>query len=266
MNKLFWNYLIRTVLLAGLGGGAFACQSRSEAPAEIVAPAELAQAVVDSAIAVHGMAAVSGNRIEFDFRNRHYVSERRGWRFTYERIFTDSTGRHIRDVLSNNGLLREIDGMPVSLPAEDSAAYARSVNSVIYFALLPYYLNDRAVVKEYLGEVSIKGQPYHKVKVTFRQEGGGRDFEDEYIYWFHRDRHTMDYVAYNYQVDGGGARFREAYNVRTVGGIRFADYINYEPTDSTLEVATFDHRFTTGGLKELSRIETQQVQVSPLTE
>ena len=224
-----------------------------------------AQRIVDDAILAHGADKVSGSRIEFDFRDRHYVSERKGGLFRYERIFTDSSGSRVYDVLSNDGFRREVDGERVEVTEERSKAYSNSVNSVLYFALLPYYLNDPAVQKAYLGESRIKGEPYHKVKITFRQEGGGKDFEDVFIYWFHRDRKTMDFFAYNYQTDGGGARFREAYNIREVNGIRFADFINYKPRTETMAVESFDRLYETGGMEELSRIETKDPGVVPLT-
>ena len=37
----------------------------------------------------------------------------------------------------------------------------------------------------------------------------------------------MDYFAYDFETDDSGTRFREAYNARTVGGIRFQDYLNF---------------------------------------
>jgi len=224
-------------------------------------PPGKAQRIVDRAIEAHGGDLIDDRRIEFDFRGRRYVSTREDGQFTYERIFTDTTGDRIRDVLTNEMFYRQLNGERVDLPAKDSAAYANSVNSVIYFALLPYYLNDPSAIKEYLGEESVQGKPYHKVKVTFRQEGGGKDFQDEFIYWFQRDNYTMDYLAYNYETEGGGARFREAYNVRTVDGIRFADYINYKPTEKTMDVASFAQRFEEGELEELSRIDIENVQV-----
>ena len=73
----------------------------------------------------------------------------------------------------------------------------------------------------------------------------------------------MDYLAYNYLTDGGGARFREAYNVRQIKGVRFADYINYEPEPETREVERFDSLYNEGKLKELSRIDTEDVVVEP---
>jgi len=164
-------------------------------------------------------------------------------------------------VLNNKGLFREINGQKVSLSPKDSSAYSNSVNSVLYFALLPYFLNDPAVNATYLGEADIKGEPYHEIMVTFSKEGGGKDHEDEFVYWIHQERHTMDYLAYNYLTDGGGARFREAYNTRTVEGIRFADYINYKPEGDSRDVATFDSLFEAGKLEELSRIDSENVQV-----
>lgn len=231
------------------------------APSEETAATTLptAQQIADAAIEEHGGERYKNFRAEFDFRGRHYTAARDGWKFTYERIFTDTTGRHFRDVLTHEGLYREVDGQRVQLSEKDSAAYANSVNSVLYFALLPAFLNDKAVVKEYAGEATIKGQPYHKLRVTFRQEGGGKDFEDEYMYWIHRDSATMDYLAYNYLTDGGGARFREAYNVRTIGGIRFADYHNYKPKTDSRNVAAFDSLFENGEMELVSDIETENI-------
>lgn len=221
-----------------------------------------AQIVVDQAIEKHGGKIIENSIIKFTFRDRQYKATRRGTSFEYERAWTDSTGQQMRDVMNNGGLYREINGKRVELSAADQTKYSNSINSVIYFALLPYFLNDKAVVKEYVGEVTIKSKPYHKIKVTFQQEGGGKDFEDEYVYWLHRDSLTMDYLAYNYQTDGGGARFREAYNIQYHNGIRFTDYINYEPKDAANKaVDTFDHLFEKGDLKELSKIETENIEV-----
>jgi hypothetical protein len=230
-------------------------------PGTETAPADSAAWIIDQAIATHGGALIDKSRIAFDFRDRHYISDRDGGKFTYERIWQDTSGDQYRDVLNNEKLYREVNGELVKLSAKDSAAYANSTNSVIYFALLPYFLNDPAVRKVYLGKSQIKGQDYHKIKVTFRQEGGGKDFEDEFIYWIHTENFTMDYLAYNYITDGGGARFREAYNVRHIEGIRFADYINYQPEPDSRAVATFDRLYNEGAMKELSRIDSEHIEV-----
>ncbi|UZR94620.1 DUF6503 family protein [Chondrinema litorale] len=225
-----------------------------------------AQSIVEAAIEAHGNKLLDNAKISFEFRDRQYIALRNGGKFQYERIFTDSIGNNVRDVLSNNGFYRETNGDKSSLPDERVKAFSNSVNSVIYFALLPYFLNDQAVQKEYLGETTIKEELYDKVKVTFKAEGGGKDHDDEYVYFFHKEKHTMDYLAYNYQVNGGGARFREAYNVREVEGILFADYINYEALSKSMEVAEFDSLFNKGQMKELSRIESENIVVEILAQ
>lgn len=221
-----------------------------------------ARDIIGQAMEAHGSSLVDSSEIAFDFRDRRYRSQRQGGQFRYERAFVDSTGAQVLDLLTNEGLSRTVDGQPVALSTKDSLAYAESVNSVLYFTLLPYFLGDEAVQPTYLGEASIKGQPYHKVSVTFRQEGGGIDYEDEYVYWIHRDRHSMDYLAYSYQVNDGGARFREAYQVREVAGLRVADYRNYKPEPLSMAVASFDSLFEAGALKLLSTIEVENVKVS----
>lgn len=250
------------IALAGCGTKNNPQQSNQQKkPPVETATEDKAQQVVDAAIAKHGGSRYEDSRVTFEFRGRKYTATRSGSKFEYERLFKDTTGADIRDVLTNEGFYREVNGQRAQLSAKDSSAYANSVNSVIYFALLPYFLNDRAVIKEYLGEATILGKPYHKIRVTFRQEGGGKDFEDEYIYWFHMDLHTLDYLAYNYHVDGGGARFREAYAVRTSNGIQFADYRNYKPKTDNRNVAEFDALFENGGLEQLSLIELEHVRV-----
>lgn len=239
-----------------------ACGTKEGESSAVSPKADLAQDIVDKCIEKHGGAAFNELKLAFDFRDRHYQGERNNGTFTYERFFTQEDGTVLHDILNNEKLTRKVNGEGVSLSAKDSAAYANSVNSVFYFALLPYFLNDPAVRKTYLGETTLKGQPYHKVKVTFRQEGGGKDFEDEYVYWIHSKDYTLDFLAYNYIVDGGGARFREAYNVRTIEGIRFADYINYQPEPDSRAVETFDQMFEAGQMKELSRIDTEDIVVS----
>ena len=193
--------LLFLIILSSCKGPTPEASTVQEEKASVVA--DSAQMIVERAIAIHGGDIIKNSLIEFDFRQFHFKATRRGASFTYERIFQDSTGRHIRDILTNANFQREINGSAVPLSPKDSAAYSNSVNSVIYFALLPYFLNDRAVRKTYLGISTIKGQPYYKISVTFGSEGGGKDFQDEYAYWFHRDQGTMDYLAYNYQVDGG---------------------------------------------------------------
>lgn len=229
-------------------------------------PSDPAQRIVDQAIAYHGGKAYDSFTVEFDFRNMHYLVQRNNGLFRYERIQSDSTGAEIRDILTNEEAYRTISGERQSLPDTTMNKYKSSVNSVAYFLLLPQPLQDPAVHKEYLGEVTIKGKVYEKIKVYFEENGGGKDHDDVFVYWFDKEDGSMDYLAYLYHVNESGMRFREAYNPQQIGGLRFQDYINYAPVDSSLAVTdenliSMDQLFQEGKLKELSRIENKNLTV-----
>ena len=187
--------------------------------------------------------------------------------FQYERFYDDSTGS-VHEVLNNDDLYREVDGVRVTLTEKEWLKMEEDVNSVVYFALLPFPLNDPAVQKRYLGTATLDDEPYHKVEVTFAQEGGGRDYSDRFIYWFHRDRGTMDYLSYFYYTNVTGSRFRKAYNVRDIGGVRFADFHNYKADVDTFRLDNVEHydaAYHAGGLSVVSEIVLENVTVTPLS-
>ncbi len=222
-----------------------------------------AQSIIDAAIETHGGSQYENVQVSFDFRDRHYVLRHQNGLFQYERHFEDSTGK-IRDILNNEGFKRFLNERDITDTVKKTAAYTRSVNSVAYFALLPYRLNDPAVVKKFLGEVMIKEEPYYKIEVTFQQEGGGEDFQDQFVYWIHKERNTMDYLAYLYFTDGGGKRFRAPYNQREINGLKFTDYENYRQVAADFPLTAYDSLYEAGALKLLSKIELEQIIVEPL--
>ncbi len=226
-----------------------------------------ANLIVNKAIEAHGGDNYENISAEFDFRNRHYTVDRRGGRhgkFTYTRTTEDSIGT-LKDVLIQaKKFTRYLDGKEVSISEERKAAFTSSVNSVLYFALLPYPLNDVAVKKEFLGETELEGNTYYKIKVTFGKQGGGEDYEDIFCYWFNKETFTMDYIAYSYEEsDGWGTRFRKAINRTVVGGIIFQDYINMKAKKELglPPVEGHDRLFIEGQLEELSRIENTSIKV-----
>ncbi|MBI3218292.1 MAG: hypothetical protein HYZ44_02145 [Bacteroidetes bacterium] len=222
-----------------------------------------AQQIIDKAIAVAGGDLYLNSTIEFDFRGRHYVANRNGGKFSYERIFRndkDST-QLIHDFVNNDGFRRTINDSLVEVPDTMKVKYTASVNSVLYFALLPYGLNDPSVRKKWLGETELEGKTYHKIEITFQQEGGGEDFEDTFIYWIDQSDYTIGYLAYSFQEDGkADCRFRKSVNAHVVDGVRFSDYINYAPKQ-TASIAELENLYKSDGLKELSRIENTNVTV-----
>lgn len=221
--------------------------------------------MINAAIEAHGGELYQKVKISFDFRERHYQILKTPGRFEYSREFTDSSGL-VLDVLTNEGFRRTVDGQEISLSEERIRAFSNSVNSVAYFAFLPYGLNDPAARKHWLGETELEGQIYDIIKVTFDEEGGGDDFEDEFLYWVNKENNQMDYLAYSYHTEGGGVRFRKAINSRMVNGIRIQDYENYMPADKSTPLEEMEALFKSGQLKLLSEIIMENVQVELLEE
>ncbi|WP_338868671.1 DUF6503 family protein [Spirosoma sp. SC4-14] len=225
-----------------------ACQSQPDA-----------NRIVDECIKTHGGENYQHFHIEFDFRTYHYLLSHEGGQFIYQRSFTDSAGRPVEDKLTNTSFTRRVSNQLVSLDSAGRNRYKNAVNSVAYFVLLPFKLNDPAARKTYVGQTIIDGQPYNKIQVSFNAEGGGDDFQDVFFYWIHQKNHTMDYLAYS----EGGARFRKAVNPQTVGGIRFQDYINYTSAKGdTTSVGQFDELYRKGMLSVLSQIEQKNIRVT----
>ncbi|PQB04042.1 DUF6503 family protein [Aureitalea marina] len=240
---------MRALILLGLISILIGCQEQNP---------KTAQEIVDAAILSACPGGCDQVKVQFDFRDKHYKSSRDNGMFTYERIFKDSLGL-IRDQLRNDGFTRFIDDQVARIPDSLAFKYSNSVNSVHYFAQLPFGLNDPAVQKEYLGLTVIGGKSYHSIQITFRQEGGGKDFEDQFMYWFAEDDLRLEFLAYNYITDGGGVRLREAFNLREIDGIWFSDYRNYKPVSKETPLTDLPALFEAGELELLSLIELENV-------
>lgn len=217
-------------------------------------PEKDADNIIENAIAFQGAEAYDTLKVAYTFRDKNYSLEHSHGNFSYKRIFTDSSEHKIVDVLNNEGFYREINGVKANLSSKDSAAYANSVNSVHYFALLPYGLDGTAVLSEKLENTIINEQEYFTIRVSFDQQGGGTDFEDEFIYWFNTENFALDFMAYSYHTEGGGVRFREAYNPRKIKGVIFQDYNNYK-ADKDARLNSLPELYEAGKLKLLSKIE-----------
>ena len=217
---------------------------------------------IEKTIAAHGSDALRNAEVQFQFRKANFLVKRDNYDFYYQRQQVDTSGRRIIDQVWPDSTFRSIDGEKQQLKPKKANAISESLHSVVYFAFLPEPLQDPAVNASYLDQTTVKGEPYHRIQVTFDEKGGGPDHDDEYLYWIHDETHTLDYLAYNFQVNGGGARFRAAENARTIGGIRFQDYKNYKPTDGRMELTGLDSLYEKGELKLLSEIDLENIEVA----
>lgn len=220
-----------------------------------------AQIVVDKAIEVSGKESFKNTKISFRFREKTYISKGHCNHFIFERI-TKKSDSIIKDFYEpGKSLKRYVQDSLIQIADTTATKYIESINSVFYFVQLPYRLNDEAVNKKYLGLDTINGKTYHNIAVNFDKKDGGTDYEDEYLYWFDENTFKLDYLAYSFKINGGGMRFREAYNERIIEDIRFVDYKNYKPKTETLELKNISKAFKNNELELLSKIENENISV-----
>ncbi len=219
-----------------------------------------AQEIVDKAISVSGGSLHKTKNVSFDFRDKHYESRPENGKKVLARTFTMDSVR-IKDVKRGNSFQRTVNDSIIHLPDTLISKYANAVNSVHYFARLPFGLNEPAVHKTFMDTVSIKNKKYYQLKITFDEKNGGEDFDDTYYYWFDMETFALDYLAYEFHVNGGGIRFRESYNERYVKGIRFVDYNNYKTVTKDADFVTVAQQFENGNLELLSKIELKNIKV-----
>tara|TARA_R110002051_G_scaffold40861_1_gene84759 strand:- start:3780 stop:4541 length:762 start_codon:yes stop_codon:yes gene_type:complete len=221
--------------------------------------------VIDKAIEVSGMEKMKNAEASFTFRKHTYSYKRQNGQFTYTRIGKNRDSSLVRDVYTNKGFTRYIADTIINLTEKRKKTYTNSVNSVMYFAFLPLWLGDAAVILEDKGKSVIKGKEYHKIRVTFQQEGGGDDFEDVFLYWFDVENYSMDYLAYKYFTGKGGMRFRVAFNQRTINGVLIQDYRNLHPKiKDSVNFEKIEDAFEKGKLEELSLIELKNVKIESI--
>ena len=259
----------RLAVLAGLLAlSALGCQSGGQNPGQqATTPTSAiavtkADSIVVRAIELHGGDRFEATETEFDFRDWHFKVWRDGGMFEYTRTYSDSSGQ-IVEVMDNEGFSRTADGLPYEMTEREWNIWTEAVMANVYFTFLPYKLTDPAVIRQMLDPVTIEGQPYQTVEITFEEEGGGRDWEDRFLFWFHELDGTMDYFAYYYTLRGT-SRFRKLINEREIGGIVFADHENYNADTLGFNLEHAPAKFEAGELELASNVILENIVVSPV--
>lgn len=219
-----------------------------------------AQQIIDATIQNSGASKVSSSKISFKFRDKSYEAFRKNGRFKLSRRLKNDTIT-IEDYITNTSYQRSINNTKLSVNDSLKRSYSNAINSVHYFSVLPFGLNDAAVQKRILPSRKIAGKDYYKVEVTFKKNGGGEDYNDVFIYWVGKKDFLIDFLAYSFHTNGGGKRFRVVGKQHFSKGIRFVDYINYKPTDNEVKLIDLDIAFTNNKLQKVSDIHLEDIDV-----
>ena len=162
--------------------------------------------IVDRAIEHHGGAAYTSSDVSLRLCSAGgcFDIEVRTDGGLYTHTVTREDGFRVR--ASNDQVEMWEGGAAKPVPPEDEARRRRFVSARVYFAFLPYRLNDPGVEKLDFGIVDWEGRPLHKVRIRFggsRAAGGDQGGEtgqtsDEYMYWLDPESGEVVYFAYDF--------------------------------------------------------------------
>ncbi len=220
------------------------------------------QQIIQESANFHGLPNFINSEISFHFRGADYSQKSIDGRFVFTKHFIQNDSTFV-DSLKNTGFSRYINGEAVALSTEYADKRAAALNSVIYFASLPFRFLDNAVLAENLGVEKIQGEELFKIRITFKEENGGEDFDDVFIVWISKENYRLVYVAYEYHVNGGGMRFRKAKTYHRVNGITLISYENYKPK-AKISLTDIGMAFGHGELEFVSDILLENIQVKLL--
>ncbi len=222
-----------------------------------------AQQIIDKTIIYSGADKVANSEITFKFRGKKYWAYRNDGEFRLGNQFTERSENY-SDIVSNHGFQRLFNGKDIKAPDSLAIKFSNAVNSVHYFSVLPFGLNDKAVKKKLLPSSKIKGKEYYKIEISFSEDGGGEDFEDVFIYLIDKEDFLIDYLAYSYHTNGGGKRFRVLKEQCNIEGVRFVDYHNYKPLNKDIKLIDIDKAFENNQLQKVSEIILEDIEVKLL--
>lgn len=222
---------------------------------------EIAAEWISKANTSHGTALLDDTTFTFQFRAYNYAYQKKKGRKAYARTRNTEEGILSDSLINDRYFSRWIDGKQVEVIDTLQKKYVESLNSVLYFVQLPKVLNDNAVVANYVGRVTIKGEPYIALKVSFKKEGGGVDFQDEYRYWIHEKSHLIDYLAYRFYSGEGGTRFRAVTLRERISGFVVQNYANFKPNEKYPALDDLPKLFEAQRLQKVSEIKNEAFEI-----
>ncbi len=208
----------------------------------------------------HGSDLLKNSTTTFTFRDVDYQVTRSKNSYTFTRTILNDTDT-IKDVKTPKGITRYRNGKTVAVIDSLKKKHDAALNSVVYFAQLPYSLDGPAVIKKYKGIVTLKGKEYYQVEVTFKKEGGGDAYDDVFMYWIDKKTWLVDYLAYSFCEESCGYRFRESVNRKTHSSVIMQDYKNYKTGIKNIKLEQLAQLFENGKLELVSEIVNENVTI-----
>ena len=223
--------------------------------------------IVARSIEFHGGDLYRKTRSSFDICSKSgcfsVTTRVQGGQFDHE--VAEAQGERQRWVRSTNGEVEVHEfGKALEISPDQEQKWRDWVMARVYFALLPFRLQDPSVRYQDLGLVDWADRSLHRVKVTF-ETGSSSDASDEFMYWFDPQTSRLELFAYTYENSDGsqGMRFRRLSNYRRIGGLLFFDQENLGREDHLLGLEQISAASLDDQLKPISMVRLRKIRVQP---
>jgi len=186
--------------------------------------------IIEEAIRVSGYKDHGTFKAEFDIEDTHYIVTQSKESFSYERIFKDSI-LTIHDILNNKGFMRMADTLTEILPESEARLLSSSLDSTVFFALIPKCLVDAAFIKNYLGQDSFQSQLFDLFEIKSSVESA----KQSSIYcrlWIDAD-HRIRFIQ-NFTCNSDPSNnLTEISAYQNVMGIQIPEFITYQMVNNS---------------------------------
>lgn len=216
--------------------------------------------LIDQMWEVYGGEYWDQTNFEFVFRGKAYSIHRNNGVFNYQST-EKIDSMVIVDELTNVGFYRRLNGIEVDMEPEDRRRAISTLNSVIYFATLPFPLKDPSVKSKLLGREIIQFVNYYVLEITFSSDCDCEDGEDRFLYWIHPETFYFDFMAYRYHTNGGGSRFRVITQRDKLNGLVFQQMDNYSSEHILDSLEIYPTHFVNFKLKKVSEIWLEHIHI-----
>ncbi|MFY0601579.1 MAG: hypothetical protein JXR03_18025 [Cyclobacteriaceae bacterium] len=105
-------------------------------------------------------------------------------------VFPEKEGDVVQSLVANKPACTLAGEAMLDQKVVGTSAFLRKAN-YFWFTMM-YKLNNPGTVHEYIGEETISGTSYHKVKVSFEAEKTGKEQNDAYMLYINQDTNLVD--------------------------------------------------------------------------
>lgn len=179
-----------------------------------------ANQIVDSSALYHGSPVAYQSQISFGLQNKTYSVLFSETDFLYSCSFSDSLGRHIWE-LNSNEFVEILNRTRVSFSANENSKKADNLKLTVFFATLPLSLKFENLDFTLFAEDRIDEKEYYGIETEV--------FTNVPLWlWINKNSYSLDYVAFKANAKSNEVTFKAAKNSRRVNGVIFQDYEVYQ--------------------------------------